>query len=555
MYAFLVLLLNQFLAAAGLVTRVPNDGEAEALVPSDIDFDHAYTNDRTTFNSQFLIYHAEVQDRWQQAVAFGLVDLMEKDLVADESVARSVMASSTVKPLYGLNDVIHKNRGARSEAGFRKHTHRISLRDVGDAVDLMSLSGTDALDLMTDMNLSLTLLQQLRELDNILLRWISAKNAATAAGIPLAEVLALYRAEGNLGIPMPTSRAAGALPALENWSESSRLNGSNGPIPNISKLIYMADVSAITASDRLKFVQEVSVLLWLVQLAGLDIVINEWNNNGGRPIDTLAQWSKEHWDHKGPTVTLASRKQFWQEIIDDMSVRWVERNPAGQLVFHDYPDDGSLPASSNARFVQVTPNHPEKLIAAALQEAALFIRFVGAADSFLFGRGIYGLDPAHSPPKWIMPVRMTYAVYNLFVSGSQGSPPMGFIASAISHAHRSQKAIHKPLRDEINGDTAFKAIVKDLNRKISGIDKHPVTKKAYTPSEIEGAFGIDIIDWLADPNKGKQRIELIAYFIATADTRVWRSWNKPSLSPRGNANRYHIHLDYYRRVTGETLEF
>ncbi len=77
MYAIFLLLLNQLLAAAGVVKRVPSDAEAAELVPNDADFIHTFNNDPGTFSTQFSTYFAEVQDRWQRAISLGLVDFME----------------------------------------------------------------------------------------------------------------------------------------------------------------------------------------------------------------------------------------------------------------------------------------------------------------------------------------------------------------------------------------------------------------------------------------------------------------------------------------------
>ncbi len=579
-----IAILQALLAAAGESLRLPSDSDTATLIPKDTDFSWFFNNDHATFDNQFTQYFAEVKDRWDRADLLGLKDLLEQNIVASEAASDAEMATSSIKRIEGLV-------GAK----FEMNTHRISLRNVGQAIDLIENDAQTAISLFSSEAIALEYLHELRELDDILIRMLSARSAADIAGVSLAEILALYRTEGNLGAVQPYKRLPGGLPALDDGLESSRLNSVKGSIPNIFRRVYLTDPSGFTDVDKKKAIQNDALFIWLIQIAGLDIVAHRVKSEPGDPLDELANWSKQHWDHKGPTVTVASRKAHWEDIAGDFEVEWIERDAADRLVVEPFPQSGDKPSTGSPTYVRVVPKDPERLIATALSEAALFMRMIGSADVFLFGVGINGLPVGHSPSKWIMPARLTYAIYNLYVSGPNsprlhldgGDFPYAFVISAISHAHRSKKAIHKPLRDEINNDDTifyiteilygrngsetdvvievlFREIVKKLHCRLSGVGCKGLEKKKDDSASICAEFQLDIVEWLANSTRGKIRIELIAHFIETANLVDWGSWNrviknddgsKTNQSARGNANRYHLHLDYYQRVTGEPLDF
>src|SRR5688500_13598684 len=55
--------------------------------------------------------------------------------------------------------------------------------------------------------------RQLRRVDDILIRMLAVKQASVAPHVPMAEVMALYRTEGNLDVPCGFHSVIGLVPS------------------------------------------------------------------------------------------------------------------------------------------------------------------------------------------------------------------------------------------------------------------------------------------------------------------------------------------------------
>ena len=80
----------------------------------------------------------------------------------------------------------------------------------------------------------------------------------------------------------------------------------------------------------------------MIQLAGLD-VLGQYHSFTSRMKDRFAEWSANIWTTHQGSATTAERAAVWQQLIDNTKVEWIERDTAGRLVAHPFPEDGSLP--------------------------------------------------------------------------------------------------------------------------------------------------------------------------------------------------------------------
>jgi len=511
MVAFIQALINLLAALAGSIQRYPDNSQIDQCVPVAADLTSLYDANRAQLEQHIAGYLAAVRARWARAEAQGLIQYLQNS----ESM-QAQMASQDVKWIDGL-------RGKR----FSKYYDRLWFGQlpVTLAIDLVQQAEATALQNITvDKPTLLESVYQLRRLDDLLIRILAAKTAADLTGCTLAEVLTLYRTEGNLGVPRDAESIDQLIPPREpDHYEGTKLNYYDLPnSPNFSSLVYVWGSNQLGTED---IAINAAITDWMIHIAGLDI-INQVN---------FGEWSARNWSAQtGTPVTPDSRRAMIDELRTKMRVEAVYRDAAGNLQVINgipVPYDG---------FVRVLPTDTEFLISRILAEAVLFLRF-GGRPRYLNGTVD---DPPGFPADWIAPPRLTYALYNLQVGTPNKSPKEAFVMSALIYASSTTGAKYQALRSEISADAGFK---ERLQKDIGPDVRHA----AFITQEMVDAYFPEIQSWLFDAAKGKRRVELLSNFIETADRKVWISWDKSGInSYRGNANRYHLLYVYYHLLTG-----
>lgn len=523
------------LMIASAPQRVPRDNQLDLCVPTINDLETLFTNDKPSLKDNLLDYLDEVGARLVGAETRNLLPIAS----ADNPGATAPL--SAVKPAGLL--------GTR----FSPLDFRVSFghAPVEFARMLLERPALEAVELLTaDIPSLLTGLEELRRFDDILIRLLAASEVKDQLpGITLAEALALHRTEGNLGVPRSArSLDHGIPPMIPNSIEPSSLGRETGATsPNISRLVLLEDPAHFATQGNDVLARNLGVAWWMIQIAGLDALDKPHNvislapgpAEYGRYFGELsAEIRNAHLG--GGTVSVSQRESAWSGLVNDMQVRRVSRGADGSLQANAW-SGASTGADS---FVRVAPNDPVKLVAVALAEGLLLLRYLGSPARI----GARAVPASHSPAGWIAPHHLSYALYNLQVGRR-----MAFMLSAVSHAILDTRgpAIHKPFRDEIAAHPIWSGTTAATKAAAKAIKQAPESQMTM----LELHYGDELADWLLKPARGKLRLEQLDHFIATATTSNWSSWNKPSGPVRGNAHRHHLALTYYHQLTGEVLPF
>lgn len=514
-------LINLLAALAGSFERLPNQSQLDFCVPVISDLTTLYDSDRVQLEQKVSDYLATVRARWERAQDQGLIPFLQNSRAAQDQ-----MADQDVKWLGGL-------RGEK----IGKFYHRVWFGQfpVELAIELVQKAPTTALLAMTmDKTALETSIIQLRRLDDLLIRVLSAKTAAGLSGCTLAEILALYRTEGNLSVPRSHDSLQQLIPPREPAHfEATMMNDASLPFsPNLAAQVFLHDRSFFTSEEKAK---NYALLVWMVQLAGLDIVAR----------DGFSDWSANNWSsHTQTSISPADRQAVYDLLKSKMIVETVRREAAtGQLV--------ATPGFGPDGFLRISPQDPEFLVSTVLADAALFLRRSGRPQSFG--------APAGYTEDWIAPPRLSYTMYNLQVGTPEkqgcSMPKEAFLMSAVDAAWRSKsygpqiRNRYQPIRAEIESDTQLK----------DALGTQGVLRKAIpgciTGEEIAAGYPI-IRQWLLDDAKGEERIRLVSHFVETENRVVWTSWDEAGLnSYRGNANRFHLLYVYFHLLTQEDSPF
>lgn len=523
------------LMIAAAPQRSPGDDQLDLCVPTIDDLEALFMTDKPRLTINLLDFLDEVGDRLQRAEALGLLPIAS----ADNPGATAPLPD--VKPA-GLH-------GTR----FTPLDFRVSFGQapVEFARMLLELSPLEAVALLTvDIPSLLTGLEELRRLDDILVRLLAARRVSDELpGVTLAEVLAMHRTEGNLGVPRSArSLDNGIPPMIPSAIEPSSLGRETGDAsPNISRLVLLEDPAHFVTQGNDVLARNLGVVWWMIQIAGLDAL------DKPQHVISLAPGTPDHGRHFSElsaeirnahlgngAVSVSQRATVWATLVGDMQVRRVSRDTGAPLQALAW----SGAVASGDFFVRVAPNDPEQLLAAALAEGVLLLRYLGSPARI----GARPVPDGHSPAGWIAPHHLSYALYNLQVGAR-----VAFMLSAVSHAILDTRgpASHKPFRDEIAAHPIWSGTNEATRATAKAIRQAPESEMA----SLEMLYGDELADWLLDPARGKLRLEQLDQFIATATTSSWSSWNKPSGPVRGNAHRHHLALTYYHRLTGEALPF
>ena len=345
---------------------------------------------------------------------------------------------------------------------------------------------------------------QMRRLDNIFIRVQAAQMAKTAISRPVEEVMALYRVEGNLGVP-PSSISLDRMIPSDTPAEPSSMPfypkvGTKHVWPHLVWLAkdifkYGKDILDVTVDGDL--VKEPALIDFALQICGLD----EWQQVyfiRDKPMrETFIDFSDLMWTRAGISRgDRAAAGARWDALISNLVVKQFN--------------------VSGVSAVSITPTDPVKFLAGILAEAQA--QLLASAETSLLVT-----TPARSS--------MLYLLYHAHAAGLS----LPVLTRALLEVHVTKPAAYTALFKEIEADKDLALLLNDLNH---------IRHEADTKRSRANLHGLDNSTnvWLA--NNEPVRLDLLTNFFETAGHNVWDSWEEH----RGNLSRYMVLLDYYQRL-------
>lgn len=449
-----------------------------------------------------------VQAHYVRAEAAGVIPML-----AQARVAETKMATSPVQPVSGLpqntpgsfreNVMLDAGGAASTELGRKLVKKEIT----AIAVSATGPSATEAV-----MNL--------RRLDDVLTRILSAKAAADQTGTPLAQVLAMYRTEGDLNAPPSTASLAAGVPSGTHDATTSL----SPTTPEISHLVWLIDAAIVGSTTDLAL-RELALASWFVQIGGLDEV-------GGLASPrqlTFAAWSSANW-LRAMGLDASGASPADRRMRDDAAVeadtRWTTL-----LNNTEISRPGSDTGLSTA--VMVTPKSPEIMVAGILAEAVMRQRALGKTTSLVGAVKLTG-------PGSQMTAGLSYLHYHAGTEQMQQILASGAIAAAgttgprYSHVRSAMQgsldtAVLRAKMSKVDGNTA------KLRGPVSAAEKATLETENTT---LKAEMWALVVTWVtADPT----RLAALGEFIETASTSQWSAWQEH----RGNLSRYNVLQAYY----------
>jgi len=461
---------------------------------------------RRNFVSTFFV---EVQWRWDHADALGVLDWLK-----NVSRAEQKMTTNPVRPIADLPQNApqvygHKLKVDVSGLSGTRLGRQLVLGDVTlDDAAATAVTATDAV-----MNL--------RRLNDLLTRALSAEMTARATGTPLADVLALYRVEGDLAVPPTLGSLEAGIP-----SDASDAAAVIDPFPDFNQLVWSVapetvrdpnDPSRALDDDKIK---EIALSHWFVRIGGL----NEVGLLAYPKQIDFAAWSSRNWlaandiDPTSMVRTAAADEASnrWTAQIDNLEVRRVTS------------------ATGLSGAVMVVPKHTETLITGILSEAVMRHRAGGKLLNLL------GALPAGSARRDLTP-GLAYLLCN---AGEENFKLM--LASATVAASRTRAARYGELQSVI----AAKFPVGIASFVLSRVGELSDQLQPSLPRGVRDRITAEILafstslwklmgGWLLNDAR---RLELLGEFMETASPTLWPSWTES----RGNMSRYNVLRAYYQ---------
>lgn len=508
------LLLN---ALAGSVQKdaVANPGR---FIPTWAEAEARYTSDKAGFEKMLDDYCRTVRTRTGDAL------LLTVGHNHDAQIAGAKTFFQTRnKPLTLAAADVHN-------LGFRLVIKgRTGLDDTREAWKMIDGGAAELATAMTTRAKAMLTLKQLRRLDDVCIRWMAAAYASAESDILVSEILALYRAEGNLQVPASTASIEMGVPT-ESLTEPSHITPCS-----VRSGVSVQDKAATHGTLW-------STAEWMLQLAGLDhVTVNLTRDATGKNVSVndfktnFRDWSLQNWSvHKpagDPSATGTAALQRWNFVESLISVHYGLIDPAtGQRTLQP-----ALPGAGLDAALVATVDDPVVFVGTVLAEGAMFLRRLATPEDVL------GAIPASHPLAGERLGTQIYGAfsYNLHMGNVMKKAPYNRphnahreagLTSAIAAAQRSQHNNAKPLSTLINGDSIFRTEVKAF--KVT--DDTDATKATEWP--IVQAWLLDIAH--------AERFDAVVQFIEKADIGQWGSW-QPF---RGHASRYRRLLRFYERV-------
>lgn len=516
------------------------------------------------------------------------IDLINKDI---NNYVKSVKERFDLIPDLQLenflfnHDLLKTENKHRKLYGFKlfsKPYYRLNVLKSLGANNINVLKGVISYDFLTTgvipinevvISERLDALKKIQILDSILIRLLSVWDASDKTKITKAEVLTLYRIEGNLIVPLSRTYIGRSLPIYQETCE-----------PTSTQLNFSKNILLIEKDDndydinKINLIKLNYLMKWFLQIAGLDIAeiyfLDVIEEDGGiseysyeKIISRLAKWSYRHWKHREHLdESIDSRKQAFRNLVDNMLVEEIDYTVKGLNTISNI--------KPNSKWVRIIPKDPVLLISSALQEASLFTRYIGTVAVFL--NKTSNPSPRYN---YMFSTEFRYHIYNLYVSNKKlkdwsldihhpmHSAPLELIGSAIVNLYN----YNINFKQDIDNSNLGGEIIKGLSKRVADSIKieiktsytivgdlvsnfmnpydedQPLQKRKWGSVEEKKGYGYEIIEWLGDINHGKSHIEQISNHILKTPKSNWGAWKQS----RGNAVRYHEMLNYYKKITGE----
>jgi hypothetical protein len=442
-------------------------------------------------------YLAEVQGRYNQAVVNGLVTSLGSARALNQvmknggpGVSKSLdgLPQNTVDTFYEKLVLDNESAAGGTVLG------RDLLMDVTTPADHKSSSDK-----------TINAIMSLRHVDDLLTRILGAQHAATSLGVPMREVMAMYRTEGDLNAPPSAPGLASGIPPGVTDAVTS-LN----PAPDISRLVVVCRNFNPAASDAEW--QLLGMQVWFVQIAGLDVVGSlQEEVAAGRATnfrDAFQQFSSGNRSEAGlPAPTRANAGTRFDAALANMVV--------------------TKKTSHGKEAVIIAPQDPIALLSAVLQEAIALQRKLA-----LFKKDLV-TDPEANFNVTLGPT-LSYLRFH------QTKYFKAILVRAMIAANDLAGIRYLELRRELTDDVQLQSALVALK---------PVKKMIDSAASVPVLNGQwpRLVEWFNAPtlHSATKRFDLLADFVRTADaSAAWNSWKEG----RGNMSRYAVLLDYYTRL-------
>lgn len=497
-----------------------------------------------------------VGSHWNDAQAAGLINRLNNARGKHEE-----MTTSSIQPIPNVGDPI----GVSNKVG--RFDDRL-LIDGGGGITTNTVIGRDLImgtpgaptvaDVTSSKKKAAGAVMSLRLLDDVLLRALTARDAADRTGATWPEVMALFRAEGQM--PIPCSKAslgkkipsAWALPSDDparpdkNHLKGPERFGWDVDMSHAVILFEATGYSGLPVNVRIAH----ALAYWFMLIAGVDqfSTIAKGISSGFEP------WSKASWSAIG-------HPDAGQALS-----RWARF--ANTIKFEDVTAHGSTATV-------VTPQDPLHLVSGILQEAIVLQKAMRRVESLLEydddDIGVFSLPSGHPLRGTLLTPGMSYLQYNAgngdkliddsdgylkkdadgkMLLNTDGTPQIfsdgdfsvngsmrAIIASAIIYASESTSLEYLQIKAAINNDTDLALWVANRGHAIRA-------NQGPWIAALMIAEWWHIAQWL----RMADNLQLISHFIETAPGRN-DAWPSTSWSEhRGNLSRYRLLLDYYQRL-------
>lgn len=495
-------ILQQLLAAAG--SSLGPERPVDEYLPTPAKLAASMPN-AASRETKIKAYLDLVRPRYEQAVALGLVARLEQARAIDQTMKSG--AAGVTKPLEGLprntvnffyEKLVLDNRSAQGET--------VIGRDL--------LSGATNPAAHNSSSKAVRAIMSLRHVDDVLTRVLAAQQAATALVVPLSEVMAMYRTEGDLNAPPSASSLGldGTSSSLEippGITNAPSLLGPSWPgWVDVSHLVAIRRNDLTTRSDdqwRL-----IGMVAWCVQIAGLDVIGKAGNvdapNGVDDTLDKLRHLSSTNRSLANlPKATIADAETRFDDALANMIV--AKRTSHGKEA------------------VIIAPEDPIALIDFVLQEAIALQR-----QLMIFQKEPLGHEAVFDLR---LDRRLSYLRYH------QEETFKAYLVRAALAANEQSSLQYSELRRELQQDFDLQTTFAQIGSVTTIVDQ---TKAV---SMLNGGWPA-LVTWFttAPTFSTTSRFDLLAEFLKTADSSVWRTWP----DGRGNMSRYSVLLDYYERL-------
>jgi hypothetical protein len=351
------------------------------------------------------------------------------------------------------------------------------------------------------------LLAQLRRLDDVYKRWDIANRAAGASSVSLAQMLALYRTEGDMLVPPSIGSLLGTdLPKLADrfvpWP-----TGRTGFVPFLAFPpsfefgVWVADRARVDAVGFEHRARELADIHWHLAMAGLDIMYEKLF----RPPFLEGRMSMQGWLN-------------WLQPNAGTDVHRAWRQYKATMGLLRLVPEQTVPAGAQPVAWVAAPTDPVKYASDIMTIAGR--HFAKCHERrYLFG------DVAGTVPEVI-----AYLGYHQQQRGARA-----VLLSALAHAHRGRTGVGKPLRDAIDRDARPDSI--GLLREVPAMD--PI-QAADAAADNWGLIGQLLLTG--------NNLDTAAEFITNARRADWTTFLRDAegSSVRGNILRYLQLYTFYR---------